>query len=267
MKPHLPVRKAILLRRTYEAPAEGRADKIRLDFNENTTGCSAAVRRALARLSAKQIATYPEYEASTRKLARYFRVSPEELLLTNGGDDALRVFFRHLRRAAHGRAHLRAHFSHVSLLRRNRRSARESSALRSENGISIGRRAGRLAEEAAFVLPRESQQSHGHSCTRRRYSKAPSCCNPYRRRARRSLRRIFPLLCCILDSPLSESVCCAYFFEGGRNGRSAFRRGDRPTRFPRFCAPRHASLSCESRCTGGGRSCCGRTQNRSALRS
>lgn len=93
MKPHLPVRKAILLRRTYEAPAEGRADKIRLDFNENTTGCSAAVRRALARLSAKQIATYPEYEASTHKLARYFRVSPEELLLTNGGDDALRVFF------------------------------------------------------------------------------------------------------------------------------------------------------------------------------
>jgi len=93
MKVSLPVRKAILLRRTYEAPAEGRADKIRLDFNENTTGCSAAARKALARLTAKQIATYPEYEAPTRKLARYFRVGPDELLLTNGGDDALRVFF------------------------------------------------------------------------------------------------------------------------------------------------------------------------------
>jgi histidinol-phosphate aminotransferase len=89
----LPVRKAILLRRTYEAPAEGRAGKIRLDFNENTSGCSAAARRALARLTAKQIATYPEYDVATRKLARYFRVQPEELLLTNGGDDALRVFF------------------------------------------------------------------------------------------------------------------------------------------------------------------------------
>jgi histidinol-phosphate aminotransferase len=89
----LPVRKAILLRRTYEAPAEGRANKIRLDFNENTSGCSPAARRALARLTAKQIATYPEYEAATKKLARYFRVQPEELLLTNGGDDALRVFF------------------------------------------------------------------------------------------------------------------------------------------------------------------------------
>jgi histidinol-phosphate aminotransferase len=93
MKVRLPVRKAILLRRTYEAPAEGRAGKIRLDFNENTSGCSVAARKALARLTAKQIATYPEYEASTKKLARYFRVHPGELLLTNGGDDALRVFF------------------------------------------------------------------------------------------------------------------------------------------------------------------------------
>ena len=93
MKVHLPVRKAILNRRTYEAPAEGRSDKIRLDFNENTTGCSPAVRRALAKLTSKQLAMYPEYQAPTARLARYFGVRPEELLLTNGGDDALRVFF------------------------------------------------------------------------------------------------------------------------------------------------------------------------------
>jgi len=35
----------------------------------------------------------PEYQAPTRRIARYFGVRPEELLLTNGGDDALRVFF------------------------------------------------------------------------------------------------------------------------------------------------------------------------------
>jgi histidinol-phosphate aminotransferase len=93
MKVNLPVREAILNRRTYEAPAEGRANKLRLDFNENTAGCSSVVRRALAKLSAKQIAMYPEYQIPTRRLARYFRVVPEELLLTNGGDDALRVFF------------------------------------------------------------------------------------------------------------------------------------------------------------------------------
>jgi len=93
MKVHLPVRKAILNRRTYEAPAEGRSDKLRLDFNENTSGCSPAVRRALAKLTAKQLAMYPEYQEPTRRIARHFGVAPEELLLTNGGDDALRVFF------------------------------------------------------------------------------------------------------------------------------------------------------------------------------
>jgi histidinol-phosphate aminotransferase len=93
MKVHLPVRKAILNRRTYEAPAEGRADKLRLDFNENTAGCSLAVRRALAKLTTKQLAMYPEYQAPTRRIAQYFGVRPEELLLANGGDDALRVFF------------------------------------------------------------------------------------------------------------------------------------------------------------------------------
>ena len=93
MKVRLPVRKAILDRRTYEAPAEGRWGKIRLDFNENTTGCSLAALAALRRLSGKELAMYPEYQAPTKILARYFGVKPEELLLTNGGDDALRVFF------------------------------------------------------------------------------------------------------------------------------------------------------------------------------
>jgi len=59
MKVHLPVREAILNRRTYEAPAEGRSEKLRLDFNENTAGCSPAVRRALAKLTTKQLAMYP----------------------------------------------------------------------------------------------------------------------------------------------------------------------------------------------------------------
>jgi histidinol-phosphate aminotransferase len=93
MKTRLPIRQAILDRRTYEAPAEGRFDKIRLDFNENTAGCSPAVLRALAKITPEQYAMYPEYQASNKRLARYFGVRPAELMLTNGGDDALRVFF------------------------------------------------------------------------------------------------------------------------------------------------------------------------------
>ncbi|HET7107278.1 MAG TPA: histidinol-phosphate transaminase [Candidatus Acidoferrum sp.] len=93
MKMRLPVRKAILERRTYEAPAEGRWGKIRLDFNENTTGCSKAVLAALRGLSGKKVAMYPEYQRVERILGSYFGVRPEEIVLTNGGDDALRVFF------------------------------------------------------------------------------------------------------------------------------------------------------------------------------
>jgi histidinol-phosphate aminotransferase len=93
MTVQLPVRQAILERRTYDAPAEGREGKVRLDFNENTAGCSRAVLQALRKMSPKQLAMYPEYERSSKRLARYFRVRAEELLLTNGGDEALRVFF------------------------------------------------------------------------------------------------------------------------------------------------------------------------------
>src|SRR5258708_36894120 len=96
MSVQLPVRKAILERRTYEPPGEGRANKLRLDFNENTAGCSCAVTRALAKISPKQLAMYPEYDRPTRRLARHFGVRPEELLLTNGGGHGRRAFFAHL---------------------------------------------------------------------------------------------------------------------------------------------------------------------------
>ena len=93
MKTRLPVRDAILKRKTYEAPAEGRAGKIRLDFNENTAGCGSAVFRALAKITPQDFGMYPEYQKPTARIARHLGVRPEELLLTNGGDDALRVFF------------------------------------------------------------------------------------------------------------------------------------------------------------------------------
>ena len=76
----------------YRPPLEGRGGKMRLDFNENTVGCAPAVVRALRRaLTSGQLATYPEYEEARRKIARFFRVKPEQLVLTNGTDDAIKV--------------------------------------------------------------------------------------------------------------------------------------------------------------------------------
>lgn len=87
----IPVRKAVLGLAPYNAPEEGRATKLRLDFNENTVGCSPAVLRALSRITAEEMAIYPEYQATTKRLARFFGVRPAEMHLTNGIDDALHL--------------------------------------------------------------------------------------------------------------------------------------------------------------------------------
>ncbi len=148
MRVKLPVREAILNRHTYEAPAEGRSDKLRLDFNENTTGCSPAVRRALAKLTTKQLAMYPEYQAPTRRIAHYFGVRPQELLLTNGGDDALRVFFD---------TFVEPGSTDVPLLRGDLRRAHFRHALRQRNGIPARGGCRRVAEKAARRIHRQSQ--------------------------------------------------------------------------------------------------------------
>jgi histidinol-phosphate aminotransferase len=85
----IPVRRAVERMRPYHPPLEGRTDKLRLDFNENPIGCSPGVRRALAKLSSAEISAYPEQETVRVKAARHFGVRPDELLLTNGTDEAL----------------------------------------------------------------------------------------------------------------------------------------------------------------------------------
>ena len=87
----IPIRKAVLGLAPYNAPEEGRAKKLRLDFNENTVGCSPAVLRALSRMTAEEMAIYPEYQETTKRLARFFGVRPAEMHLTNGIDDALHL--------------------------------------------------------------------------------------------------------------------------------------------------------------------------------
>ncbi len=89
--PVIPVRKAVLALAPYNAPKEGRAKKLRLDFNENTVGCSPAVVRALSRMTAEGMAIYPEYQETVKRLARFFGVRPAEMHLTNGIDDALHL--------------------------------------------------------------------------------------------------------------------------------------------------------------------------------
>jgi histidinol-phosphate aminotransferase len=76
----------------YSPPTGGRAGKLRLDFNENTVGCSPKVIDFLKRnLTADALTVYPEYLEAMRELAAFFAVAPGELLLSNGTDEAIQV--------------------------------------------------------------------------------------------------------------------------------------------------------------------------------
>ena len=91
MKPAVPVRSAVARMRPYRPPLEGRDEKLRLDFNENTLGCSPKVREAIRNLTSAAVSMYPEQESVRRELARFFQVHLDELLLTNGTDEALHL--------------------------------------------------------------------------------------------------------------------------------------------------------------------------------
>ena len=89
MKP----RKAVQEMAPYHPPTGSRMDKMRLDFNENTVGCSPRLTEFLkSKITPEQLAVYPDYRAVKEALAAHFGVSPEQFTLTNGTDEAIQVF-------------------------------------------------------------------------------------------------------------------------------------------------------------------------------
>jgi len=86
-------REAVLKMAPYSPPTAGREGKLRLDFNENTVGCSPRVIEFLReRLKSAGLAVYPEYAETRQVLSNFFQVTPEQFLLTNGTDEAIQVF-------------------------------------------------------------------------------------------------------------------------------------------------------------------------------
>ena len=76
----------------YRPPTAGRAGKLRLDFNENTVGCSPRVIEFLqSRLDGGSLSVYPEYVDAREEIARFFDVDPSEFTFTNGTDEAIQV--------------------------------------------------------------------------------------------------------------------------------------------------------------------------------
>lgn len=74
-------------------PPLGDRSVLRLDFNENTLACSPRVREVLGRISAGELTRYPEREPVEALVADHLHLAPEQVVLTNGVDEAIHVLF------------------------------------------------------------------------------------------------------------------------------------------------------------------------------
>ena len=72
-------------------PPLGNRDSIRLDFNENTVACSPAVLATLHSITAADLTRYPEREPVEALAAQHLGLKPEEVVLTNGVDEAIHI--------------------------------------------------------------------------------------------------------------------------------------------------------------------------------
>ena len=83
-------RRAVLAMPEYHPPLAGR-DALRLDFNENTLAASPKVIARLRQVTAEGLTKYPEREGVERIAAAHFGLQGEQVLLTNGVDEAIHL--------------------------------------------------------------------------------------------------------------------------------------------------------------------------------
>jgi histidinol-phosphate aminotransferase len=86
----LTARNVVCNLKEYHPPLGGRAG-LRLDFNENSSGCSPRVLEALSRISGDLLSRYPEREPVEAIAAEYLGLPPEQVLLTNGVDEGIHL--------------------------------------------------------------------------------------------------------------------------------------------------------------------------------
>ncbi len=90
--PMLKPRATIVGLSPYHSPILSRAG-LSLDLNESMAGCSPGVLARLRSLSAADLSFYPQREAGELLVATFLRLAPEQVLLTNGMDEALSLLF------------------------------------------------------------------------------------------------------------------------------------------------------------------------------
>jgi histidinol-phosphate aminotransferase len=86
----LEARSAVRNLHAYRPPLAGRTG-LRLDFNESSIGCSPRVLAKLHALDTDSLARYPEREPVEAEVARFLKLDPAQVLLTNGVDEAIHL--------------------------------------------------------------------------------------------------------------------------------------------------------------------------------
>jgi histidinol-phosphate aminotransferase len=76
----------------YRSPILSR-DGLSLDLNESMAGCSPRVLRRLGSLASAEVSLYPRRESGELLMANFLGLSADQVLLTNGMDEALSVVF------------------------------------------------------------------------------------------------------------------------------------------------------------------------------
>jgi histidinol-phosphate aminotransferase len=83
-------RARVLAMPEYHPPLAGR-NALRLDFNENTFAPSPRVFAKLQQLTAEGLTVYPERQPVERIVAQHFGVESDQVILTNGVDEAIHL--------------------------------------------------------------------------------------------------------------------------------------------------------------------------------
>jgi histidinol-phosphate aminotransferase len=86
----LKARESVRTLKEYHPPL-GKREGLRLDFNENTAGCSPRVLERLRQLNGEDLARYPVRDGGEKLVAKHLGVAPEEVLLTNGTDEGIHL--------------------------------------------------------------------------------------------------------------------------------------------------------------------------------
>jgi histidinol-phosphate aminotransferase len=90
----LKARQCVREMREYHSPLSSPSVDLRLDMNESTNGCSPRVLAKLNSMDARTLAQYPRREAGEKLVADFLGVAPQQLLLTNGADEAIDLLCR-----------------------------------------------------------------------------------------------------------------------------------------------------------------------------